>query len=70
MHEGSVANPITTHLRRAGLTVDEHPSYWRITGGSLLEGWPDDIWTALSGQPAVRRAYLYSPHFPRIRTEP
>lgn len=67
IHEGSVGDPIEMHLRASGLQVVGHGSFWRVTGGSLLEGWPDDLWTALSGRPAERRPYLYSPYFPRLR---
>jgi len=55
------------HLRAAGLDVVPRGTFWRIAGGSLLEGWLDDIWTALSGRPADRRPFLYSPYFPRLK---
>jgi len=53
---------IGAHLRSAGLEVRWKGSYWVDSGGSLLEGWPDYIWTALSGQPATHDRFRRDPH--------
>jgi len=53
---------IAAHLRAQGLEVIWRGSYWKVTGGSLLGGWPDDIWIALSGKPATRDPFRRSPH--------
>jgi hypothetical protein len=45
----SLDDIINAHVWDEGFTVEDHPTWVRVTGPGLVDGWTSDLYLAISG---------------------